>query len=513
MNVPAHRLNKCLIANRGEIAVRVIRTCRELGIQTVAVYSEADAAARHVRMAEEACAIGPAAAADSYLRIDTLIDVARRTGCDCVHPGYGFLSESPDFAHAVIDAGLVWVGPPPDAIRVMGVKTEARALMQQAGVPLVPGYEPTPADQQNDDAFIAAAAHIGWPLMVKAAGGGGGKGIRIVRQPEDLPHALESARREARNAFGDPRVYLEKFIEPARHVEVQIIADTHENVLHLYERECSTQRRHQKIIEESPSPLLDDDTRARMCAAAVEAARAVNYVSAGTVEFIATGDGEFYFLEMNTRLQVEHPVTEMLTGLDLVRLQFAIAAGEPLPLRQADITRRGHAIECRVYAEDPHQDFMPATGIVHTFIPPEGPGVRVDAGLKSGDAVTIHYDPMIAKIIVQADTRATAILRMRAALQSTVILGTTTNLEFLLALIDDPIFAAGEVDTGYVDRHLHRLLPELPPVPDPALIALALADFHAAGAPAANGDNRADRYSPWARADGFRLRRRQEPQP
>ena len=495
-------LTKCLIANRGEIAVRIIHACRERGIATVAVYSEADATALHVRLADHAYNIGEAAAAASYLDAEKLIAVAQASGCDCVHPGYGFLSESPEFAAQVIDAGLTWVGPLPDTIRVMGVKTEARALMEQAGVPLVPGFQ---SEDANDDTFATEAEHIGYPVMVKAAGGGGGKGIRVVYDPVDLTDALASARREAQNAFGDPRVFLEKFITSARHIEVQIIADTHGNTLHLFERECSVQRRHQKIIEETPSPLLDDRTRAEVCAAAVRAAQAVDYINAGTVEFIATADGAFYFLEMNTRLQVEHPITELVTGVDLVALQFAVAAGEPLPFTQEAISQQGHAIECRLYAEDAHNNFLPATGQIQTFILPGGPGVRVDAGITSGDAITIHYDPMIAKLIVHARTRQAAIARMHRALNETILLGTTTNIDFLLALLADDAFITAQVDTNYVDDHLHDLLPDAPAeVPVAALLALALSEAQTTETgSAADGDG--DRHSPWGRGDGFRM--------
>ena len=500
-------LNKCLIANRGEIAVRIIRACRELGIRAVAVYSDADANARHVQLADEAYPIGAASPAESYLNKNTLIEAARTSGCDCVHPGYGFLSESEDFAQMVIDAGLIWVGPPPDAIRLMGVKTEARALMQQAGVPLAPGFQSPDA---NDTVFMDAAQGIGFPVMVKAAGGGGGKGIRVVHHSRELPDALASARREAQHAFGDPRLFLEKYIESARHIEIQVMADTHGSVLHLFERECSAQRRHQKIIEESPSPLLTPDIRERMGQAAVNAARAVGYVNAGTVEFIATPDGEFYFLEMNTRLQVEHPVTEWVTGLDIVKLQFAVAAGEALPFTRAGITQRGHAIECRVYAEDPRNQFLPATGPLLVFIPPEGPGVRVDSGVQSGDAITIHYDPMIAKIIVYDQTREGAIARMRRALADTVILGVTTNLDFLRALLAHPAFLAGEVDTQFIDRNLDALLPEPPLLADAALIAAALGEMNKAGGVGATWqvvptETGGDANTPWARGDGFRL--------
>lgn len=496
-------LRKCLIANRGEIAVRIIRACRELDIAAVAVYSEVDAAARHVALADEAYPIGAANPGDSYLNAPKLIDVALASGCDCVHPGYGFLSENEDFAAAVSEAGLVWVGPPPDAMRRMGVKTEARSLMETAGVPLVPGFQ---SESATDDDFARAAEKIGYPVMVKAAGGGGGKGIRVVYDPRELVAALSGARAEAAKAFNDPRVFLEKYIETARHVEIQVLADAHGNTLHLFERECSAQRRHQKIIEESPSPLLHETMRTQMGNAAVEAARAVGYVNAGTVEFIATPDGKFYFLEMNTRLQVEHPVTEFVTGLDIVKLQFLVAAGEPLPFTQADLNQRGHAIECRIYAEDPFNEFLPAIGKVLRFIPPEGPGIRIDSGIQSGDDITIHYDPMIAKLIVYDSTRAGAIRRMQTALDQTVILGTTTNIPFLGALLAHPTFQAGEVDTRFVDTHLDTLLPEPPPLPDAALVVAALLDIHGSigtnqqFAPAENG-NSAD---PWSRADSFR---------
>jgi acetyl-CoA carboxylase biotin carboxylase subunit len=499
-------LQKCLIANRGEIAVRIIRACREMHIRTVAVYSDADQQARFVQLADEAYPIGQAPPNQSYLRGETLIAVAKSAGCDCVHPGYGFLSENEFFAQAVLEAGLVWIGPPPDAIQKMGVKTEARALMQQAGVPVVPGFQ---SESASIAEFIAAAEKIGFPIMVKAAGGGGGKGIRVVYQPSDLLDAIESAQREARKAFGDERVFLEKYIENGRHIEIQVLADSHGNTIHLFERECSTQRRHQKIIEESPSPLLDDMTRQQMGAAAVAAAQAVGYVNAGTVEFIVTPEKLFYFLEMNTRLQVEHPVTEMVTGLDLVKLQLQIAAGDPLPFVQSDLRQTGHAIECRLYAEDPRNHFLPAIGKIHTFLPPTAPGVRVDSGIQSGDAISMHYDPIIAKIIVYNRTRAAAIQRMQQALSETVILGTTTNIDFLQALLAHPVFAAGAIDTNFVDTHLESLLPPLPELPDLALIAAALAEMQgSASVIVANGNamnSDGDIYSPWGKQDNFRI--------
>ncbi|MFN8528297.1 MAG: biotin carboxylase N-terminal domain-containing protein [Anaerolineae bacterium] len=505
-------ITACLIANRGEIAVRITRACRELGVRAVAVYSDADATALHVRSADHAVAIGGAAPAESYLNIDRLIDAARSSGCDAVHPGYGFLSESEDFAQAVIDAGLIWIGPPPDAIRAMGVKTEARALMERAGVPLVPGFQ---SENARDDAFLAAAERIGWPVMVKAAGGGGGKGIRVVRAPADLPDALASARSEALHAFNDPRVFLERYIEHGRHIEMQVFADSHGHTVHIFERECSAQRRHQKVIEESPSPLIQRfgaEMRTRMGAAAVEAARAVGYVGAGTVEFIAAPTGEFYFLEMNTRLQVEHPVTEGISGLDLVKLQFAVASGEPLPFTQADLTQRGHAIEARLYAEDPRSGFMPAPGKLLAFTPPNRPGVRVDSGVVSGDTISLHYDPLIAKIIVTDATRSGAIRRLDTALRETIVLGTPTNRAFLRALINHPTFAAGEVDTTFIERHVEELnaAEELDPhTRDLGLIAAAMHDFNADYNRAYAGNARppgvVDSADPWARRDRFRM--------
>jgi acetyl-CoA carboxylase biotin carboxylase subunit len=493
-------LHACLIANRGEIAVRIAHACRESGLRSVAVYSDVDAHARHVRAADDAYPLGGASPAESYLNIPRLLEAAKRANCDCLHPGYGFLSESEVFAAAVQEAGLVWVGPPPDAIRRMGIKTEARMLMAQAGVPLVPGFQ---QDHASDADFARAAERIGYPVMVKAAGGGGGKGIRIVRQPADLLEALAAARHEAEHAFGDPRLFLEKYIEPARHIEIQVIADAHGNTAHLFERECSAQRRHQKILEESPSPLLTPETRERMGAAAVAAAQAVGYVNAGTVEFIATPQGEFYFLEMNTRLQVEHPVTELVTGLDLVKLQFHIAAGGALPFTQRDLSQRGHAIECRLYAEDPHNGFLPAVGKLERFIPPNAPGVRVDSGVETGDSISLHYDPMIAKIIVYDSTRAGAITRLQSALDQTVILGTTTNLPFLRVLAAHPVFAAGEVHTAFVDAHLATLLPAQGDLPLEALVAAALAEPQG-GQSAAPAATDGDSYSPWGRADQFR---------
>lgn len=497
------QLKKCLVANRGEIAIRIMRACRELGIQTVAVYTHADAQDRHAQFADESYGMGDGKQPPRQMYLDGrgLIAIAQEADADCIHPGYGFLSENEVFAQQVIDAGLTWIGPSPDAIRRMGVKTEARALMQAAGVPVVLGFQ---SESATIEVFVQEAAHIGYPIMVKAAGGGGGKGIRVVYESATLPEAIESAQREAQQAFNDPRVFLERYIETGRHIEIQVLADSQGNTVHLFERECSAQRRHQKIIEESPSPLLTPAMRDQMGQAAVAAARAVNYVNAGTVEFIATPDGEFYFLEMNTRLQVEHPVTEAVTGLDLVKLQFRIAAGEALPFTQADLVQRGHAIECRLYAEDPRQNFMPATGRVIRFTPPQSPGVRVDTGIQSGSEITIYFDPMIAKIIVYDPTREGAIVRMEQALRETILLGPTTNRDFLLTLLGHPTFQAGQVDTRFVDTHLEELTPPLPDVPLAALIAAALSESQTAVSPPSAAPD-SDVYDPWARSDGFRM--------
>lgn len=495
-------LQCCLIANRGEIAVRVIRACRELGVRTVAVYSRADQNARHVQLADAAYFIGEAPPRESYLNIETLLEVARKAGCDSVHPGYGFLSEREVFAQAVLDAGLMWIGPSPHAIAQMGVKTTARSIMQAAGVPVVPGYQ---SDDASVDTLIEQAHNVGFPLMVKAAGGGGGKGIRIVREASDLSEAILGAQNEAQKAFNDPRLFLERYIENGRHIEVQIIGDTYGNIVHLYERDCSTQRRHQKIIEESPSPFLTEEERAEIGRIAVQAGRAVNYVNAGTVEMIATPQHEFYFLEMNTRLQVEHPVTEMVTGIDLVKWQLQVASGEALPLTQEQISQRGHAIECRVYAEDPRNHFLPAIGTIQHFAPPVSPNVRVDSGIQSGDEITIHYDPMIAKIITYDLSRVAAIERMVNALRQTVILGTTTNLDFLITLLQSDIFQRAEITTRTLDDHLEDFLPPLPDVPDFALIAAALHDFTSTkSVNLVAHDEQGDPYSPWNVMDEWR---------
>jgi acetyl-CoA carboxylase biotin carboxylase subunit len=438
---------KVLIANRGEIALRVIRACRDLGLQSVAVYSDADRDALHVRMADEAYHIGPAQAAKSYLHIPTLLDVARRAGAQAVHPGYGFLSENATFVEACREAGLIFVGPPAEAQRAMGEKTAARRTAQAAGVPIVPGAM---SDVENDRRAIEIAEELGYPILLKAAAGGGGKGIRFVRQPQDLLSSLRTARSEARSAFGDGRVYLEKAIAPARHIEVQFIADMHGHVVHLGERECSIQRRHQKLIEESPSPVVDGELRARMTAATVNLVRSINYVNAGTAEFLLGPDRNFYFLEVNARIQVEHPVTEWCTGVDLVQEQFRVAAGLPLSFTQEDIELRGAAIECRISAEDPENHFLPASGTVQALQEPAGPGVRVDSSLYPGLQIPLFYDPLLSKLIVWGKDRRQAIARMSRALAEYQIIGARTTLPFARWLMEHPRYIAGDFSTDFI---------------------------------------------------------------
>jgi acetyl-CoA carboxylase biotin carboxylase subunit len=442
------RYNKLLVANRGEIAMRIIRACHELGVSAVAVYSDVDRNALHVRYADEAYYIGPPPARESYLSIEKLLDAAKRAGCEALHPGYGFLAERAELAQACIDAGLVFVGPSPEAIGVMGDKLEARKRVQAAGVPVVPGSDPGLSDRE----LVSTAAEIGFPLLVKAAAGGGGKGMRPVYEPDKLPAALESARREALAAFGDGTVYLEKMLSESRHIEIQILADTEGNTIHLGERECSLQRRHQKVIEEAPSFVVDDNMRQAMGEVAIAAARAVNYVNAGTVEFLVDKDKNFYFLEMNTRVQVEHPVTELVTGVDILQEQLRIARGRRLRHAQDDIQIRGWAIECRINAEDPYNDFLPSTGIITTSILPTGPGVRVDTGVYPGYEVTPFYDPLISKLICYGTTRAEAVLRMRRALEEYRIMGVKTNIPFHQHMMDSHRFMSGNFDTKFVEE-------------------------------------------------------------
>jgi acetyl-CoA carboxylase biotin carboxylase subunit len=446
---------KVLVANRGEIAVRVIRTLREMGIRSVAVFSEADRRALHVRMADEAYPIGPSPSRESYLVIERILDVCRKSGAQAVHPGYGFLSENAKFARAVKEAGITFIGPDASAMDAMGYKTSARERVSAAGVPVVPGATVASADE-----LPAAAERVGYPVMLKAAGGGGGKGMRLVSGPSELIAAYERARSEAKSAFGDETVYLEKAIVEPRHVEIQVLGDQHGNVIHLFERDCSIQRRHQKVVEETPtpSPVRTDALIANMGAVAVKAAQAVSYHSAGTVEFLLAPDGSFYFLEMNTRLQVEHPITELITGVDLVREQVRIAAGEKLGYTQNDVAARGAAIQCRIYAEDPSTGFLPSPGTIEVLRTPSGPGVRDDSGAYEGAEISSFYDPLISKLCVWAPTRAMAVQRMRRALSEYVVAGIRTNLPFHLALMDEPEFVAGRYDTGFIGRHEAKLL-------------------------------------------------------
>ena len=546
---------RILIANRGEIAVRLMRACREMNIETVAVYSDADRAALHVRAADRAVHIGNSPPGESYLSIEALLDVAKQTRADAIHPGYGFLAENAAFAQAVVDAGIVFIGPSPFSIRAMGDKAEARERMIASGVPVVPGYQ----DADDEESVARAAEEIGYPVLLKAAAGGGGKAMRVVRAAGEMREMMEIARREAMHAFGDARLILEKYIENARHIEFQILADKFGNTVHLFERECSIQRRHQKIIEETPSPLLDDALREKMGSAAVAAARAVNYENAGTVEFIVDpdtatlrpGSGQgFYFLEMNTRLQVEHPITEMTTGIDLVQWQIRIAGGERLPVisnqlsvisdqlpvisdqlpvisnqlsvisnqssvssDRSSVSRlpslvsfqpRGHALECRIYAEDPANHFYPSTGRVLEFKLPALPNVRADAGVARGDEVTAFYDPLLVKLVAYAETREGAIARMQNALREFVLLGVTTNIEFLQAVLEHPTFRAGQATTRFIERHFADWQPA-PDVPQAVWLAAALADFlkpvNSASAPRAANDP----FSPWQSGDAFRV--------
>ena len=500
--------DKILIANRGEIACRIARTCRALGVATVAVYSDADAHALHVEACDEAWPVGPAPARDSYLNAERILDTARRSGAQAIHPGYGFLAENAAFARACDAAGITFIGPPAAAIEAMGSKSAAKAIMADAGVPLVPGYH---GDEQSPERLAAEADRIGYPVLIKAALGGGGKGMRRVDTAEEFADALAAAKREAASAFGDDHVLLEKYLLSPRHVEVQVFADKHGHCVHLFERDCSVQRRHQKIIEEAPAPGLAPEQREAMGAAAVAAARAIGYVGAGTVEFILDArtleaGGDFFFMEMNTRLQVEHPVTEMITGQDLVAWQLAVAAGDPLPLPQEALRIDGHAFEARIYAEDPTRDFLPATGTIrHLRTPPEDAHVRIDTGIRAGDEISVHYDPMIAKLVVHDDDRPTALRRLHRALERYVVVGTVTNAPFLARVARDPVFATGGVDTGFIEAQRDQLFPPPEPVSDRLLAAATLFELlgveQAARARAAASS---DPWSPWHLADGWR---------
>ena len=488
-----HRL---LIANRGEIACRVARTARRMGIHTVAVYSDADAHAAHVAACDEAVHIGGSRPQESYLRGDVILEAARRTQCEAIHPGYGFLSENEDFAAACARAGIVFVGPSPASIAAMGSKSAAKALMEKAGVPLTPGYH---GERQEPDYLLNEARRIGFPVLIKAVAGGGGKGMRRVDRAEDFAAALAGCRREAQSSFGDERVLVEKYVTPARHVEIQVFGDNHGNVVYLFERDCSVQRRHQKVLEEAPAPGMTAERRQGMGEAAVAAARAVNYSGAGTVEFIAAPDGAFYFMEMNTRLQVEHPVTEMITGLDLVEWQLRVASGEPLAARQEQLAIRGHAIEARIYAEDPARGFLPSIGTLeHLSTPQESAVVRIDTGVRPGDAITPYYDPMIAKLVVHGATRADAIARLSTALAGFHVVGVHTNVEFLHRLTAAPSFTEARLDTALIERESAWLFPPREPVSRPLWNLAALAYACAIRGPAIHG-------SPWDARDHWRM--------
>jgi len=495
------RFRTLLIANRGEIACRVIRTARAMGLRTVAVYSEADRDTMHVAMADEAILLGPARARDSYLNIARVIEVARESGAEAVHPGYGFLSESAEFAQACADAGLVFVGPTAAMITAMGSKSGSKMLMEKAGVPLVPGYH---GEAQDEATLMKAADKIGFPVLVKASAGGGGRGMRIVRSASELAAAITSAKREAKATFGDDRMLIEKFVENPRHIEVQIIGDSHGNLLSLFERECTLQRRHQKVIEEAPSPTLDAIKREAVCAAARKAAATVNYVGAGTIEFVSNGK-DVFFIEMNTRLQVEHPVTELITGIDLVEWQLRVAFGEKLPLAQDQIRLNGHAIEARVYAENPHRNFMPSVGRIKTWRTPEQTnGLRVDAGYREGDAVSPHYDAMLAKVIAWAPTRDAAIERLNRGLEDTDVRGIVTNIPFLSALLTHPDVRANAIDTGFIERELENLTPAPRPAGDLELCAAVTAILGEEAKAARTGA-----HSPWLTSGWTPVGRRQ----
>ena len=495
---------KILIANRGEIACRVIQTCKRLGIQTVAVFSDADRGARHVAMADEAMHIGGSRPNESYLRSETILEVARESGAQAIHPGYGFLSENADFARVCAKAGIAFIGPTPEAIDAMGSKSAAKVLMEKAGVPVVPGYH---GAEQGPTFLANEARRIGYPVLIKAIAGGGGKGMRLVHQPDEFLAQLDAAKREAKNSFGDDTVLIERYVQGPHHIEFQVFGDCHGNVVHLFERECSIQRRHQKVLEETPSPFLDDALRKKMGDAAVAAAKAIRYTNAGTIEFIVGEDRQFFFMEMNTRLQVEHPITEMTTGLDLVEWQLRVASGESLPLRQEQITRQGHAIEVRICAENPTNQFLPEIGPLHRFTyPTQIDGVRVDTGVLEGDEISIYYDSMIAKLIVFGRDRPQAQQKLIAALAQTAVIGVKTNIDFLAKVVREPDFSAGKIDTHFIAQHSASLLSAPEKAPHHALLFAAVAQLRANEA-AAKVKLRAsnDPCSPWGVANGWRL--------
>jgi 3-methylcrotonyl-CoA carboxylase alpha subunit len=494
--------NKILIANRGEIACRIIRSAKKLGVKTVAVYSEADASARHVALADEAIAIGPPPANQSYLLIDKIIDAALRSGAEAVHPGYGFLSENADFAEACANENIVFIGPPVEAIKAMGSKSTAKQIMQDAEVPLVPGYH---GDDQTETLLKAEAEKIGYPVLIKASAGGGGKGMRIVESGKDFEDELKAVKREALSSFADDKVLIEKYLSRPRHIEIQVFCDNKGNALHLFERDCSVQRRHQKVLEEAPAPGMQADRRDEMGKAAVAAAQAINYVGAGTVEFIVDEDGTFFFMEMNTRLQVEHPVTELISGQDLVEWQLRVASGEDLPCSQSTLSINGHALEARIYAEDPDRDFLPATGLLtHLRFAQDSRHVRIDTGVRQGDRVSMHYDPMIAKLIVWDHDRESCLRRMISALNETQVVGVTTNIDFLSSVVSHPAFQAAELDTGFIARYHDQLFLDNEEINDNILALAALFILLSREKLAlTDADRSSDPYSPWHATNGW----------
>lgn len=494
------KIEKVLVANRGEIAVRIIRACQEMGLKTIAIYSDVDEESLHVHLADEAYPLGDPTPSESYLNIQKILDIAKNCGAGAVHPGYGFLSENAGFAKACADAGLKFIGPSADVIKNMGDKIEAKRTMSKASVPVIPGFT-----GEESESLEEACQRVDFPVLIKAAAGGGGKGMKVVRSRDELEGAIESARREAMSSFGNDELLMEKYLEKPRHIEFQILADEHGKVIHLFERECSIQRRHQKVIEETPSVAVDDELRAKMGEAAVKAAASIGYTNAGTVEFMLDKDKNFYFLEMNTRLQVEHAITEMTTGVDIVKWQLRIAAGEPLTLEQDKIQQRGHAIECRIYAEDPEHEFMPSTGKLKAVEVPDGVNIRHDTGVREGLEITPFYDPMLAKLIVHAETREDAIKKMHWSLSNYITLGVTTNVPFLRAMVENDAFRHGDIDTDFIDLHFKNwtMSSELPVE---VLIAAALDDYGRAPIERTEGQKRNDdEHSPWKSAGAWRI--------
>jgi len=494
---------KILVANRGEIAVRVMIACQELGVKTVGVYSDVDKKSLHVHMADEAVCLGDPPPSESYLNIEKIIEVAKRTGAEAVHPGYGFLAENPDFAKACEDSGIKFIGPSHKTINLLGDKIEAKKTMIKAGVPVIPGYQ---GERQDVDTLIKEGRKIGFPLLIKATAGGGGKGMRIVRSEDELEESIEGAKREAKSAFGNDSVFLEKYLDKPRHVEFQILADEYGNIIHLFERECSIQRRHQKIIEETPSPIMTSKLRSRMGDAAVKVAEAAGYTNAGTVEFMVDGDLNFYFMEVNTRLQVEHPITEMTTGVDIVKWQLRIASGEKLTIKQKDLTQRGHAIECRIYAEDPSHGFLPSVGLIKKIEMPIGPNIRNDTGVEADMEVSSYYDPLLAKLIVSSENRMESIMKMSWALSRYIILGVTTNIGFLRQVIEHPEFKKGNITTHFIDDYFKDLLSKRQTgLPLNAVISLAVYDALHSQRQEVVRFKEADPHSPWRRLGRWRI--------